>query len=119
MRRFLDTAIRWLRTAACVLPAAALLLWAGDARAACDSDVAEAMHLESDWFAPASSGPCCLGRVPVLATDKPRAGSAPLPAACAPRAVPHRDPGSASRGLPALDQRPARPYCERSSRLLR
>ena len=119
MKRIRDIAIRWLLAAAFLLPAAALSLWPGEARAACDSDVIEALHFESQLFAPAGSGPCCHSRITALAADKLRAGSAPSPAACAPRPLPHRQPGAARCGLPALDERPARPYCERSSRLLR
>lgn len=100
------------------LAVGALALWHGQAQAACDAEILDALFLEDAAFVPAQSAPCCLASdvTPPLAADKP--GSNPLPARA-------RD---ASR-VPAYGQAPARrahatgplawrPYCARSLRLL-
>ena len=99
---------------------ALLVLWHGQAKAACDSDVVESMVLAMEAPATEHSAPCCaISASPAVAAEKLRAGTTPAPGA----AMPGRDGFVYSAAAPVLDPQapdhPWRPYCARCARLLR
>jgi hypothetical protein len=110
---------RWLKTAAwTILAVAALGLWHGQARAACEWEGIEAAYFDDAWFEPARSAPRWdAPRLLVLADTKFRTtGGAGDGAALAapPFAAPPcgRAPADPAAPLPRWR------YCSRSLRLL-
>jgi hypothetical protein len=111
----------WLRGFARACVAAALLvLWHGQVNAACEGDIVESLVLEMSAPARERSAPCCAARVPtVLAADKLHAGATPLPGAALSGWAYLDGRIAGTFHEPRLPDRPWRPYCARSARLLR
>jgi hypothetical protein len=111
-----------LRQAGWILAAlAALAFWHGEARAACDTEVLDPMFFMAPLPDPGHPAPCCAKLLvfPAGSAHKPAGGGDASPGTTGVRGV-HPDKGRAAQAFePALPDRPWRPYCERSSRLLR
>lgn len=110
-----------LKQAAWIVAAlVALLLWHGEARASCDPDLADTMFFMAPLPDP-TPAPCCATAVavPAASAQKLDGAATPSPGATGSRAVHACEPSSAPAPRPALTDGHWRPYCARSSRLLR
>jgi len=97
-----------------------LLLWHGQAKAACDADIVESMVLSMQAPATEHSAPCCaVASLPALAAEKLRVDAPPAPGAALPGREGLAYSAAARLPDPPLPDRPWRPYCARSARLLR
>lgn len=110
-----------LREAAWILAAlAALLIWHRSAHAACDSAAEDAMFFMAPLPDPGHPQPCCATAAvrPAASAQKLASDAGALRAEAGLRiARAGEAPSAAVRG--PLPDRPWRPYCARSSRLLR
>jgi hypothetical protein len=102
------------------IAACLLVLWHGQAHAACDSDVVESMVFAMEEPATERTAPCCaVSTASAIAAAK--VGAHPTPPLSA--AMPGRACFDSSAGalswVPRLPDQPWRRYCARCARLLR
>ena len=102
------------------IAATLLVLWHGQAKAACDADIVESMVLSMQAPATEHSAPCCAASSPPsIAAEKLRADPTPAPGAALPGPGGFAFSAAAPVPDPRLPDRPWRAYCARSARLLR